>query len=72
MGTSIMEARYADYLLADDAVIEVDGKTFYKAVSVGKLSEIKMMFITLPFAMFKGKYSNINGQLIINEYGNAF
>lgn len=72
MGSSIMEARYADYLLEDDTVIEVGGKTFYKAVSVEKLSEIKMVFITLSFAMFKGKYSNIKGQLIINEYGNVF
>ena len=54
-----METRYEEYLLEDDTVIEIDGKAFYKAVYVEKLSEIKMMFITLPFAMFKGKYGNL-------------
>ena len=37
-----------------------------------KLSEIKMMFITLPFAMFNEKYGNIEGQLLIDEFGNVF
>lgn len=69
---SIMETRYEEYLLEDDTVIEIDGKTFYKAVCVEKLSEIKMMFITLPFAMFNGKYGNIEGQLLIDEFGNVF
>lgn len=72
MRYNTIEERYTDYLLEDDTVIDVDNMVYYKAVWVEKLNirDKDVLIITLPWKMFEK--NNVNGKVIINEYGNLF
>ncbi len=61
---------YEEYLAAPGKQIEIDGKTYYKAITCGDMILSGMYEIILPFDAFEGRKGN--DFTVKNEVGEMF